>query len=111
MKVNRNRARRGVILLVILGLLAMFGLVAVAFVVSTGQALRTAEIDRRISQYDLRAEEDLHEGFMIGVRGPKEKTRTLNGEEISVQTSVMGPHGLLEDMCSSAMVTGKVVQW
>ena len=33
-------ARRGVLLLIVLALLAMFGLVAVAFVVLTGQAQR-----------------------------------------------------------------------
>ena len=43
MRTNPSRARRGMLLLVILGLLAMFGLVAIAFVVLTGHEQRAAK--------------------------------------------------------------------
>ncbi len=88
--------RRGVLLLVILGLLAMFGLVAVAFVVVAGNALRTAQIHHRIGQYDLRPEEIAHEAFM----------QLATGSNNSM--SVIGPHSLLEDMYSNATFTGQI---
>ena len=49
MMVNRNN-RRGVVLLVVLGLLAMFALVAVAFVVLGRQARRSAVTVQRIGE-------------------------------------------------------------
>lgn len=95
---GRRRRRQGVLLLVILGLLAMFGLVAVAFVVSSGQALRTAEVDRRVDQYDRRADEDLHQAFMQAARGVPGRLINVGGESKWVLRSVIGPHSLLEDI-------------
>ena len=79
-------ARRGVLLLVILGLLAMFALVAVAFVVITSQAQRAAKQTQRVDeQYDP-PEETLHQAALQLFRGS-----TSPG-------SALGPHSLLEDM-------------
>ena len=84
-----NPPRRGVLLLVVLALLAMFGLVAVAFVVLTGQAQRSAKsidagskgpIDRRLG----RGPNLLQQAAMQVFRGA------------TITASVMGAHGLLE---------------
>ena len=90
----RAPARRGVLLLIILALLAMFGLVAVAFVVVTGHSMRSAQAIQRIGQSDTRPEEDLHQAFLQVVRGP-----TNPG-------SRMGPHGLLEDLYGEVPIPG-----
>ncbi len=91
-----RRARRGVLLLVILALLAMFGLVAVAFVLATGHAMRSSRAIQRIGQYDTRPREDLHQAFLQAVRGTNNRV------------SVMGPHSLFEDLCGSTTDTGRI---
>ncbi|MGD0898429.1 MAG: hypothetical protein ABR915_11375, partial [Thermoguttaceae bacterium] len=50
MRVRRTHNRRGVLLLVILGLLAMFAMIAVAFVVLTGHAGREARLGQRVDE-------------------------------------------------------------
>ncbi|MBN2476936.1 MAG: hypothetical protein JXB62_20175 [Pirellulales bacterium] len=86
MRLSHTRARRGVLLLVILGLLAMFGLVAVAFVVLTGQAMRSAQVIRRVEQQSYPPDHDLDRAAMQVLRGANSPT------------SVVGAHGLLEDL-------------
>ena len=96
MKVRRRAlgARRGVLLLVILALLAMFGLVAVAFVVVTGHAMRSSRAIQRMGQFERRRpQETIHHAFLQVVRG-------------SHPTSVMGKHSLLEDMYGNRKVYG-----
>ncbi len=83
---TRANARRGVLLLVILAMLAMFGLLGIAFVVLTSQARRGAEALRRVDQYADPAPELLNQAFMQIARG----TNNTN--------SVLGPHSLLEDI-------------
>lgn len=88
MKTNRKSpaSRRGVLLLVILGMLAMFGLVAVAFVVVAGQAQRSARTVQRIEQaYDpsQQVQGQVIKQILSGSNNPQ---------------SVMGAHGLLENI-------------
>jgi len=86
MRVKRSNARRGVLLIVILGLLAMFALIAVAFVVLTGRALQGAKQGQRFDEYPKWPRRDLNRAFMQVVRGPN---NTL---------SAMKAHCLLEDI-------------
>src|SRR3972149_239886 len=85
-------ARRGVLLLVVLGLLAMFGLVAVAFVLLSGQAQRSAKNMQRVDQTLEEPEKLLNEAMMQVARGP------------SNPVSVVGPHSLLEDIYGNTSV-------
>ena len=94
MRSCRSRARRGVLLLIILALLAMFGLVAVAFVVIAGHSMRGAQAIQRIGQSETRPEEDLHEAFLQVVRGPTNASSRL------------GPHSLLEDVYGQVPIPG-----
>ncbi len=79
-------ARRGVLLLVVLSLLVMFGLIAITYLVITNQARRTAQTFERIDQYSDPPELELHQAAMQVIRG----TRNPN--------SAIGLHSLLEDM-------------
>jgi hypothetical protein len=90
-------SRRGVLLLLVLGLLALFGLVAVAFVIVTGHAQRSSKIMQRIDQTLEQPEKILNEAMMQVARGP------------SNPVSVLGPHSLLEDMYGNAWITGNMV--
>ncbi len=95
-------ARRGVLLLIVLALLAMFGLVAVAFVVLTGQAQRSAKSIERVQQGDQStadappAQDLLQQAAMQVFHGS------------TSPTSVMAAHGLLEDIYGTATVTSTV---
>lgn len=89
-------ARRGVLLLVILALLAMFGLVAVAFVVVTGHAMRSSQAIQRMGQFDTRPDETLHQAFLQVVRGTNNWESVLRGES------------LLEDIYGDDAVEGAV---
>ncbi len=95
-KLQRRRARRGVLLLVILGLLAMFALVAVAFVMVAGHHMRSARAIQRIGQQEKRPRETLHLGFLQAVRGTPSPA------------SVIGPHGLLEDIYGEPAYEGGI---
>ena len=89
-------ARRGVLLLLILALLAMFGLIAVAFVVLTGQAQRSA---RSIERIDLTTDPPpkvLQQAAMQVFRGS------------SSPASVMGAHSLLEDIYGNGWQQGTI---
>jgi len=83
---THHTRRRGVLLLVILGLLAMFAMLAVSFILLTGQARRTAEAGRRIEAQSAPAADLLDEAFAQVVRGSNNPG------------SAIGPHSLLEDM-------------
>ena len=91
-----SHTRRGVLLLLVLGLLALFGLVAVAFVIVTGHAQRSAKIMQRIDQTLDPPEKLLNETMMQIARGP------------SNPVSVVGPHSLLEDMYGNNSVEGVI---
>lgn len=77
---------RGVILLVMLGLLAMFTLIAVTFVVASGQFRRGAAAAAKAEQSGDPFESLLHQALMQVARGSNHPQ------------SAIGPHGLLEDM-------------
>jgi hypothetical protein len=95
-----SKTRRGVLLLLVLGILALFGLIAVAFVIISGQSQRSAKIMQRVDQTSNPPEKLLNEAMMQVARGP------------SNFVSVVGPHSLLEDMYGNtyiyAQITGVV---
>src|SRR5690606_39101152 len=80
------RRSQGVILLVMLGLLAMFTLIAVTFVVASGQFRRGAAAASKAEQMGDPFEALLHQALMQVARGSNHPQ------------SAIGPHGLLEDM-------------
>ena len=91
--------RRGVLLLLILALLSMFGLIAVAFVVISGQAQRSAKSIERIGLTDDlsgSARTLLQQAAMQVLRG---STSTA---------SVMGAHSLLEEMYGTSPASGSI---
>jgi len=93
----RRSSRRGVLLLLILALLAMFGLIAVAFVVLTGQAQRSAKSIERIDLAMDPPKNLLHQAAMQVFRGTNNPS------------SVMGPHSLLEDMYGNSFISEKTI--
>lgn len=83
----RNRKnRQGVVLLIILGLLAMFGMTAVTLVLVTGHHQRAATTAARIGQHSDPPEKLLEEAMYQVIRGTKSPA------------SVIGPWSLLEDL-------------
>lgn len=96
MSARYNNARRGVLLLIVLGFLAMFGLIAITFVLLTGHHERSAEIAERIEQHPVRPETLLDEGL----------SQALNGT--TARTSALQIHGLFEDMYGNGWLEGRV---
>ena len=97
-------ARRGVLLLVVLALLAIFGLIGVAFVVLTGQAQRGAKSHERIDQVTDPPKNLLQQVLMQVLHGPTVNPTT----QIPNPASVMGAHSLFEDMYSNGWVKGTI---
>ena len=95
--VRHRGPRRGVLLLLILALLAMFGLIAVAFVVLTGQAQRSAKSIERIDLAMDPPKNLLQQAAMQVFRGTNNTA------------SVMGPHSLLEDMYGNNFISEKTI--
>jgi len=95
---RRNRAckRRGVLMLLVLGLLAMFGMVAIAFVIITGQFRQIAETNRKIDEYRRAPEEELEQVALEVLRGSEN------------ETSAIGHHSLLEDLYGQSPIGGQV---
>ena len=89
--------RRGVLLLIVLALLALFGMIAVAFVIVSGQAQRNAKIMQRLDQTLEPPGKILNEAMMQIARGP------------SNPVSVLGPHSLLEDMYGNTSRVGVII--
>jgi len=85
-RASRRSDRRGVLLLVVLGLLAMFGLVATTFVLLAGHERRGAEAQRRVGQFSDPPENLTHQVLLQVLRGSNNPA------------SVLGPHSLLEDV-------------
>jgi hypothetical protein len=61
--------RRGVLLLIVLALLAMFGVLAIAFVILTGQTRRGADALRKVGQYDDQWEKTANQAALDLFRG------------------------------------------
>jgi len=95
--VNRNK-RRGVVLLVVLGLLAMFALVAVAFVVLARQARRGAITVKRIDEVSESPRENLHQAAKQILRGNGSQFVLTENAGTPFDIAGIGPHSLLEDM-------------
>ena len=94
-------SRRGVLLLVVLALLAIFALVGVAFVVMTHQAQRSALPVERIEQGTdtsqlAPARTLLQQAIMQVLHGP------------SGTATVMSGHGLLDEMYGNGWVSGMI---
>jgi hypothetical protein len=85
---NKKTARRGVLLLLILSLLAMFGMVAVAFVVLSSQAGRTARLQLHEEQVYHPVKNDLDEAAMTVLRGSHN-----DGNKIGSQNLLEGVYG------------------
>ncbi len=96
MIVKNSQSRRGALLLVILGLLAMFGLVAVALVVLCTQEKRSSYAARLIDQAADPPQRTLDEALRQIVRGSNNPG------------SVMGPHSLLETMYGNTTISGTI---
>lgn len=95
-KPGSTRARRGVLLLVVLALLAMFGLIAITYLIITNQARRAAQSLERIDQYANPPELELHQAAMQFLRGSNN------------ENSVMQIHGLLEGLYGADTISGQV---
>ena len=80
----KTGTRRGVLLLIVLALLAMFGTLAIAFVMLTGQTRRGADALRKVGQYDDPPEKICNQVFLDLARGPASPLSSIGG------------HGLLE---------------
>jgi hypothetical protein len=78
--------RRGVLLLVVLGLLSMFAMIGLTFVVLTGQARRIAEVGQSVEVQYVPPQSDLDRAMAQVARGSDSLL------------SAIGPHSLLEDM-------------
>ena len=86
MRYAKHESRRGVLLLVILALLAMFGMVAVTFVVVASQARIAAEAHQRMDETTDPPRKLLNAALMQVLRGSTN------------DASAIGPHSLLEDV-------------
>src|SRR5687768_970191 len=93
MRARRGRPsrRRGVILLVVLGLLALFTVIVLTFVIVARQTHQQSVIKARKHHYDESHEELLNQAALQVIRGT------------TSPTSVLGPHSLLEDLYGSGL--------
>lgn len=100
---GRAAARRGVILLIIMGLLVMFCLVAIAFVLSASQFKRSSRaisrVDRNLDPPKLLLDQAVRQVIRGPISGPV-------GSGEAFMPSVMGPHSLLEDMYGNEWYAG-----
>ncbi|MDO4585078.1 MAG: hypothetical protein Q4D62_13365 [Planctomycetia bacterium] len=92
---TRSKSRRGVVLLLVLAILATFGITALTFFLSTGQVKDSAVQNSQVGVQTFTPETYLEEAVMQVLRGPKDNS-----------TSVIGKHSLLEDMYGLSEATG-----
>ena len=79
-------ARRGVLLLIVLALLAIFGMMAVSFVLLASQARRAAELSEMAAQTSSTWQTDMDQAMHIVLRGDTNPMEPL------------WPHSLLENL-------------
>ena len=90
----RGHARRGVLLILVLAILAMFGLIGFTFIMMTSHARRGAQAFARMEETDQNPDELLHHAALQVLRGP------------NTRGSMMGPHSLLEDLYGNGVTEG-----
>lgn len=93
--IHNRDSRRGVLLLLVLAMLAMFGLLAISFVVISGQAKRGAEAVSKKLRVEDSPRELMNEAILQILRG-------------TTTTSGIGPHSLLEDIYGGQSAYGVV---
>ena len=96
---GRQAPRRGIVLLFVLALLALFSLVTVTYVLVARQAKIGALVSSRVEQTGNTGQTNSQLDFAL--------LQVLRGT--NSPNSVMGPHSLLEDMYGSDGVVGTVV--
>ncbi|MFZ5829284.1 MAG: hypothetical protein ACOY3P_04315, partial [Planctomycetota bacterium] len=101
MKSNLAANRRGAILLVVLGLLTMFTMMGLAFVLIAGQAKRSSRVVQRIDQQSLPPEKILHEAFLQAVRGTNNPASVLGSN--SFLEDIYGNDTLFEDASNNPL--------
>ena len=92
----RTQKRPGVLLLIVLALLAMFGVMAIAFVILAGTTRRGADALRKVGQYDDQPEKVLNQAALDLFRGS-------NNHQSPLQA-----HGLLENLYGNESFTGYI---
>ena len=90
-------ARRGVILLVLLGILALFGATAFAFLVIASHGNRAAKSLQKVDRVALSPQQDLEEAMYQVLRGSNNNT------------SVLRSHSLLDDIYGGSWLPGWVI--
>jgi hypothetical protein len=92
------RRRRGVVLIIVLSLLAMFALMAVTFVLVSSQSLRSAKTMQRVDQVFDPPQQILHQAALQVIRGPGK----------AYTQSVIRAHSLLEGMYGNESYQGTI---
>lgn len=95
-RIRHGDARRGVLLLMVLALLAMFGLLGISYVMISGQANRGAEALSKVEQAADSPAQLLNQAAAQVIRGSTNPA------------SVLYPHSLLEDMYGNDTASGTV---
>ena len=108
MTMRRFSHPRGALLLVILALLTMFGLVAVALVVLTQNARRSANVASGIERSSDPPRQLLDDAMRQIVRGSNISPVLATTPSTYCTGSAIGPHSLLETMYGNLAITGTV---
>ncbi|HEY1068219.1 MAG TPA: hypothetical protein VGE52_18995, partial [Pirellulales bacterium] len=87
-----SQRRRGVILIVVVGLMALFALVGITFVITAEQANRGAQSAAEVERYEDPPETLLQRAFLQVLVGSKNRFSSI------------GPNSLLEDMYGPGLI-------
>lgn len=107
-KPGNTRARRGVLLLVVLALLAMFALIAFTYLIVTNQARRAAQTFERLDQFGDPPEFELHQAAMQVIRGAPSPDPGSPPSLYKPGSSVLEGHSLLEGVYGSTSFWGRM---
>ena len=94
---KRRAARRGVLLLIVLSMLAIFSLAGIAYVVIASQEARMAKSFREIDRQTFSPGEDMRQAALVAIRGSRNPDCPLL------------PHSLLEDIYGNSTIHGHVL--